>query len=146
MMNEHMNYKANLLHCVQVKMELPVHVHEKHHLLFTFYHISCESSSKAGSKRREGVESLGESAEKCLLHANVSLNAPLVKHENCNASDLFVMRSSGLLLGAFAERRANAVSGASAARSGHLASWLPVSGHQEGKESNQAFQSLHYSL
>ncbi|XP_056298511.1 dedicator of cytokinesis protein 11 isoform X2 [Pseudoliparis swirei] len=42
----------------EVKIELPVHVHEKHHILFTFYHISCESSSKAGGKRREGVESL----------------------------------------------------------------------------------------
>uniref|UniRef100_A0AAQ4S5B2 Dedicator of cytokinesis 11 n=1 Tax=Gasterosteus aculeatus aculeatus TaxID=481459 RepID=A0AAQ4S5B2_GASAC len=42
----------------EVKIELPVHVHEKHHILFTFYHISCESSSKASSKRREGVESL----------------------------------------------------------------------------------------
>ncbi|KAE8278918.1 Dedicator of cytokinesis protein 11 [Larimichthys crocea] len=42
----------------EVKIELPVHMHEKHHVLFTFYHISCESSSKASSKKREGVESL----------------------------------------------------------------------------------------
>ncbi|XP_034532967.1 dedicator of cytokinesis protein 11 isoform X3 [Notolabrus celidotus] len=42
----------------EVKIELPVHVHDKHHILFTFYHISCESSSKASSKKREGVESL----------------------------------------------------------------------------------------
>ncbi|XP_028984010.2 dedicator of cytokinesis protein 11 isoform X2 [Betta splendens] len=42
----------------EVKIELPVHVHEKHHILFTFYHISCESSSKASTKKREGVESL----------------------------------------------------------------------------------------
>ncbi|CAN9509721.1 unnamed protein product [Ophioblennius macclurei] len=41
----------------EVKIELPVHVHEKHHLLFTFYHISCESSSKASSKK-DRVESL----------------------------------------------------------------------------------------
>lgn len=47
----------------QVKIELPVHMHEKHHILFTFYHISCESSSKASSKKREGVESLGERAK-----------------------------------------------------------------------------------
>lgn len=47
--------------CLQVKIELPVHVHDKHHILFTFYHISCESSSKASSKKREGVESLGKS-------------------------------------------------------------------------------------
>uniref|UniRef100_A0A3Q2CL51 Dedicator of cytokinesis 11 n=1 Tax=Cyprinodon variegatus TaxID=28743 RepID=A0A3Q2CL51_CYPVA len=42
----------------EVKIELPVHVHEKHHILFTFYHISCESSSKASSKKKDGVETL----------------------------------------------------------------------------------------
>lgn len=42
----------------EVKIELPVHVHERHHILFTFYHVSCESSNKASSKKREGVESL----------------------------------------------------------------------------------------
>ncbi|XP_023821592.1 dedicator of cytokinesis protein 11 isoform X2 [Oryzias latipes] len=42
----------------EVKLELPVHVHEKHHILFTFYHISCESSSKASGKKKDGVESL----------------------------------------------------------------------------------------
>ncbi|XP_055012660.1 dedicator of cytokinesis protein 11 isoform X2 [Boleophthalmus pectinirostris] len=42
----------------EIKVELPVHVHEKHHILFTFYHISCESSSKTSSKKREGVETL----------------------------------------------------------------------------------------
>ncbi|XP_061816341.2 dedicator of cytokinesis protein 11 isoform X2 [Nerophis lumbriciformis] len=42
----------------EVKMELPVHLHEKHHILFCFYHISCESSTKASSKKREGVETL----------------------------------------------------------------------------------------
>ncbi|XP_047241693.1 dedicator of cytokinesis protein 11 isoform X2 [Girardinichthys multiradiatus] len=42
----------------EVKIELPVHVHERHHILFTFYHVSCESSNKASSKKRDGVESL----------------------------------------------------------------------------------------
>ncbi|CAL8326583.1 unnamed protein product [Lota lota] len=42
----------------EIKIELPVHVHEKHHLLFTFYHVSCEFSSKTATKRREGVETL----------------------------------------------------------------------------------------
>ncbi|XP_029931683.1 dedicator of cytokinesis protein 11 isoform X1 [Myripristis murdjan] len=42
----------------EIKIELPVHVHEKHHILFTFYHISCEFSSKTSTKKREGVESL----------------------------------------------------------------------------------------
>ncbi|XP_061665045.1 dedicator of cytokinesis protein 11 [Syngnathoides biaculeatus] len=38
----------------EVKMELPVRLHERHHILFTFYHVSCES----GSKKKEAVESL----------------------------------------------------------------------------------------
>ncbi|KAM4612252.1 dedicator of cytokinesis protein 11 isoform 2-T2 [Polymixia lowei] len=42
----------------EIKIELPVHVHEKHHILFTFYHISCEFSSKTNTKKREGVEAL----------------------------------------------------------------------------------------
>lgn len=53
---------------MQVKIELPVHMHEKHHILFTFYHISCESSSKASSKKREGVESLGKSVFSQYVH------------------------------------------------------------------------------
>uniref|UniRef100_A0A8C9TNE5 Dedicator of cytokinesis 11 n=1 Tax=Scleropages formosus TaxID=113540 RepID=A0A8C9TNE5_SCLFO len=38
----------------EVKIELPVHVHNKHHILFTFYHISCDFSTK----KKDGVESL----------------------------------------------------------------------------------------
>ncbi|XP_017282313.1 dedicator of cytokinesis protein 9 isoform X4 [Kryptolebias marmoratus] len=30
----------------EIKIELPTQLHEKHHLLFTFYHISCENNSK----------------------------------------------------------------------------------------------------
>ncbi|KAI1899148.1 hypothetical protein AGOR_G00058550 [Albula goreensis] len=40
----------------EVKIELPIQLHEKHHLLFTFYHVSCDSSSKASTKRRDQVE------------------------------------------------------------------------------------------
>ncbi|XP_051505801.1 dedicator of cytokinesis protein 11-like isoform X2 [Myxocyprinus asiaticus] len=42
----------------EIKIELPVHVHEKHHILFTFYHISCELGNKTTTKKREGVETL----------------------------------------------------------------------------------------
>ncbi|KAJ8282862.1 hypothetical protein COCON_G00053810 [Conger conger] len=38
----------------EIKIELPVHIHEKHHVLFTFHHISCEFSTK----KRESVDSL----------------------------------------------------------------------------------------
>ncbi|XP_028248822.1 dedicator of cytokinesis protein 9 isoform X5 [Parambassis ranga] len=30
----------------ETKIELPPQLHEKHHLLFTFYHVSCDSNSK----------------------------------------------------------------------------------------------------
>uniref|UniRef100_A0A8C5CC43 Dedicator of cytokinesis 9b n=1 Tax=Gadus morhua TaxID=8049 RepID=A0A8C5CC43_GADMO len=30
----------------EIKIELPIQLHEKHHLLFTFYHVSCESNNK----------------------------------------------------------------------------------------------------
>ncbi|XP_051876848.1 dedicator of cytokinesis protein 11 [Pristis pectinata] len=41
----------------EIKIELPVHLHEKHHLLFTFYHVSCDINSKGTTKKREAVES-----------------------------------------------------------------------------------------
>uniref|UniRef100_A0A8C1M3E6 Dedicator of cytokinesis 11 n=1 Tax=Cyprinus carpio TaxID=7962 RepID=A0A8C1M3E6_CYPCA len=42
----------------EIKIELPVHIHEKHHILFTFYHISCEAGNKTTTKKRDGVETL----------------------------------------------------------------------------------------
>ncbi|XP_048460912.1 dedicator of cytokinesis protein 11 [Rhincodon typus] len=41
----------------EIKIELPVHLHEKHHLLFTFYHISCDINTKGTTKKREIIES-----------------------------------------------------------------------------------------
>ncbi|XP_056870201.1 dedicator of cytokinesis protein 9-like isoform X2 [Takifugu flavidus] len=40
----------------EYKIELPTQLHEKHHLLFTFYHISCDSNSKASTKKRDLIE------------------------------------------------------------------------------------------
>ncbi|XP_036396561.1 dedicator of cytokinesis protein 9-like [Megalops cyprinoides] len=40
----------------EIKIELPAQLHEKHHLLFTFYHVSCDSNSKASTKKRDLVE------------------------------------------------------------------------------------------
>ncbi|XP_053537021.1 dedicator of cytokinesis protein 9 isoform X2 [Ictalurus punctatus] len=40
----------------EFKIELPTQLNEKHHLLFTFYHISCDTNSKASTKKREQVE------------------------------------------------------------------------------------------
>uniref|UniRef100_A0A8C1NL24 Dedicator of cytokinesis 9 n=1 Tax=Cyprinus carpio TaxID=7962 RepID=A0A8C1NL24_CYPCA len=44
----------------EFKIELPAQLTDRHHLLFTLYHISCDSNSKASTKRREQVETQGE--------------------------------------------------------------------------------------
>ncbi|XP_036367208.1 dedicator of cytokinesis protein 9 isoform X3 [Octopus sinensis] len=46
----------------EVKINLPTQLHDKHHLLFRFYHVSCESSktsprnSSASSKKKDNIE------------------------------------------------------------------------------------------
>uniref|UniRef100_A0A7N8WJB5 Dedicator of cytokinesis 11 n=1 Tax=Mastacembelus armatus TaxID=205130 RepID=A0A7N8WJB5_9TELE len=73
----------------EVKIELPVHVHEKHHILFTFYHISCESNSKASSKKREGVESLDYFSVAVVLLATFGYSwVPLLKDGRMQSVEL----------------------------------------------------------
>jgi len=46
---------------LQVKVKLPVQLHAGHHLLFTFYHISCDVQKAAkSSKTLPPVETVGE--------------------------------------------------------------------------------------
>uniref|UniRef100_A0A673N6B5 Dedicator of cytokinesis protein 10-like n=1 Tax=Sinocyclocheilus rhinocerous TaxID=307959 RepID=A0A673N6B5_9TELE len=40
----------------EVKIELPAHLHEKHHLLFSFYHVTCDINAKTSSKKKEALE------------------------------------------------------------------------------------------
>uniref|UniRef100_A0A8C6TP59 Dedicator of cytokinesis 10 n=1 Tax=Neogobius melanostomus TaxID=47308 RepID=A0A8C6TP59_9GOBI len=40
----------------EVKIELPTHLHEKHHLLFSFYHVTCDINAKTNAKRKEALE------------------------------------------------------------------------------------------
>jgi hypothetical protein len=47
-----------------VKLRLPIHLHNKHHLLFKFYHISCEPSKK----KESGIETCVGYAWLPLLH------------------------------------------------------------------------------
>ncbi|KAJ8405362.1 hypothetical protein AAFF_G00318350 [Aldrovandia affinis] len=68
----------------EIKIELPVHIHEKHHVLFTFYHISCELSTK----KKESVESL------------VGFSwAPLLKDGRIQSSELQLPVSASLPAG-----------------------------------------------
>lgn len=60
-------FKKNKNRCCafQYKIELPTQLHEKHHLLFTFYHISCDSNSKASTKKRDLIETQGNAPRSC---------------------------------------------------------------------------------
>lgn len=46
--------------CPQVKIELPTQLHDKHHLLFSFYHVTCDINAKTNAKRKESLETPGE--------------------------------------------------------------------------------------
>ncbi|XP_006026565.1 dedicator of cytokinesis protein 11-like [Alligator sinensis] len=63
----------------EIKIELPIHLHQKHHLLFTFYHVSCEINTKATTKKQDTVETPGET------RTESSVCALLVKR--CNPSN-----------------------------------------------------------
>lgn len=51
--------KTIILSLFQIKIELPTQLHEKHHLLFTFFHVSCDNSSKGSTKKKDVVETQG---------------------------------------------------------------------------------------
>ncbi|KAL4220208.1 Dedicator of cytokinesis protein 9 [Mactra antiquata] len=53
----------------EVKISLPALLQEKHHILFKFYHVSCEGS-KGSSKRKDGIEMPVGYAWIPLLHAS----------------------------------------------------------------------------
>ncbi|KAI5093019.1 dedicator of cytokinesis protein 10 isoform X1 [Silurus meridionalis] len=40
----------------EVKIELPTQLHEKHHLLFSFFHVTCDINAKTNSKKKEALE------------------------------------------------------------------------------------------
>ncbi|KAF5890555.1 dedicator of cytokinesis protein 9-like isoform X5, partial [Clarias magur] len=65
----------------EIKIELPSQLHEKHHLLFTFYHISCDSSAK----KRDVVETPVGSAW-----------LPLLKDGRVSVSDQHISVASNL--------------------------------------------------
>ncbi|XP_023704534.1 dedicator of cytokinesis protein 9 isoform X3 [Cryptotermes secundus] len=48
----------------EIKLKLPIHLHNRHHLLFKFYHISCEPSKK----KESGIETCVGYAWLPLLH------------------------------------------------------------------------------
>uniref|UniRef100_A0A671M9Z3 Dedicator of cytokinesis protein 10-like n=1 Tax=Sinocyclocheilus anshuiensis TaxID=1608454 RepID=A0A671M9Z3_9TELE len=45
-----LHHSQNPDFCDEVKIELPTHLHEKHHLLFSFYHVTCDINNKSCKK------------------------------------------------------------------------------------------------
>lgn len=54
-----MGCQASALLPLQIKIELPAQLHERHHLLFTFFHVSCDNSTKGSTKKKDAVETQG---------------------------------------------------------------------------------------
>uniref|UniRef100_A0A8C9TDJ3 Dedicator of cytokinesis 10 n=1 Tax=Scleropages formosus TaxID=113540 RepID=A0A8C9TDJ3_SCLFO len=40
----------------EVKIELPTQLHDKHHLLFSLYHVTCDINAKTNAKKKEALE------------------------------------------------------------------------------------------
>ncbi|KAJ7403519.1 hypothetical protein BTVI_76384 [Pitangus sulphuratus] len=66
---KHFNKARNITVCIEfkssdeegakplkVKIELPTQLHKKHHILFSFYHVTCDINAKANAKKKEALE------------------------------------------------------------------------------------------
>lgn len=67
----------------QVKIELPTHLHEKHHLLFSFYHVTCDINAKTSSKKKEALETPGISYQTSGTKMHIRPNYPLLCMLKC---------------------------------------------------------------
>nr|XP_014342168.1 PREDICTED: dedicator of cytokinesis protein 10 [Latimeria chalumnae] len=72
----------------EVKIELPSQLHEKHHILFSFYHVTCDITAKGSSKKKEGLETPVGYAW-----------LPLLKEGRVISSEHNIPVASGLLFG-----------------------------------------------
>lgn len=117
-----------MLFCLQVKIELPTHLHEKHHLLFSFYHVTCDINAKTNSKRKETLETPGEILVVFQpVVVVVVIFLPFIQYFFC----LFCL-FSGIFLAASAQRRPCVISGVQHPRLLQPASWIP--GHQGSQQ------------
>ncbi|ETE67985.1 Dedicator of cytokinesis protein 10 [Ophiophagus hannah] len=51
-----LHHSQNPDFCDEIKIELPTQLHKKHHILFSFYHVSCDINAKANTKKKEALE------------------------------------------------------------------------------------------
>lgn len=68
----------------EIKVKLPINLKTTHHILFTFYHISCDISKK----RENGVEN-------CIGYAWI----PLIQNNKLNVDKLVVPVAAQLMPG-----------------------------------------------
>uniref|UniRef100_A0A8C0T169 Dedicator of cytokinesis 10 n=1 Tax=Canis lupus familiaris TaxID=9615 RepID=A0A8C0T169_CANLF len=69
----------------EVKIELPTQLHEKHHILFSFYHVTCDINAKANAKKKEMLEtSVGYAW------------LPLMKHDQIASQEYNIPIATGL--------------------------------------------------
>ncbi|XP_063429493.1 dedicator of cytokinesis protein 9-like isoform X5 [Mytilus trossulus] len=66
----------------EVKIILPIQIHDRHHILFKFYHVSCEGSksgvrSSTSGKKRDNIESAVGTTWLPLLHQGKVVNGEM---------------------------------------------------------------------
>lgn len=110
----------------QVKIELPIQLHEKHHLLFSFYHVTCDINAKTSSKRKEALETPGET----VLKSESGYGITLVR--SYALKKIYVLFVSGVFLAAYTERRSSVISGVQHSCLLQPASWIPC--HQRSQQ------------
>lgn len=105
----------NVIHCTplcpQVKIELPIQLHEKHHLLFSFYHVTCDINAKTNAKRKEALETPGEPGLSItciiILQFVLCLVCSTIQHSLLSTCVCF----SGVFLAPPPQRRPSVISG-----------------------------------
>lgn len=104
-----------------MKIELPTELHQKHHLFFSFYHVTCDINAKTNSKRKEALETpgelgsaLGRRACHSGLHSSLCFLVgfswlPLLKDERLWSQEVNIPVSSNLPPGYLTMKESNKV-------------------------------------
>lgn len=127
-----------MLLCPQVKIELPTQLHEKHHLLFSFYHVTCDINAKTNAKRKETLETPGE----LVVDLELQLSEAFIMQQlilrlvlstvQYSVFCICVCLFSRVFLAASPQRRPPVISGVQHLCLLQPAAWIP--GHQGGQQ------------
>lgn len=81
----------------EVKMSLPTHLHDKHHMVFTFYHIACDLTTKPSSKKGLNAETVvGYAWFPLLQHGRVNVGEHTIRVASNLPSGYLSFESLGL--------------------------------------------------